>query len=78
MARVSTFTTPTSHKSRKTAFFLCLFFGMFGFHYFYVGRFGRGLVCILTMNWFMFGWLFDLFKIARGRFTDQYGMFLIA
>lgn len=33
----------SSHKKKRTALLLCIFFtGMFGGHYFYVGRFMRG------------------------------------
>lgn len=66
----------TSDKKKSTALLLCLFMGMFGAHYFYVGRIGRGIVCIFTMNWFMFGWFVDIFKILLGKFRDNTGMYL--
>lgn len=68
----------TSDKKKSTALLLCLFMGMFGAHYFYVGRIGRGIVCIFTMNWFMFGWFVDIFKILLGKFRDNTGMYLRA
>lgn len=34
----------SSHKKKKTALLLCIFTGVFGGHYFYVGRFMRGLL----------------------------------
>lgn len=66
----------TSKKSKKKAFWLCVFGGWFGLHYFYVGRWGRAFFSMLTINLFMFGWWFDVWKIARGRFKDQYGDYL--
>lgn len=71
------FVTGTSHKSRKVALILCIFLGIFGFHNFYVGRYGRGFLYMFTMGLFMFGWFFDIFKIAMGRFQDQYGNYLV-
>ena len=73
---MSTFVTTTSHYSQKKAFWRCLFGGIFGLHYFYVGRIGRGILCIFTLNFFMIGWANDLIKILRGRFKDQYGEYL--
>lgn len=66
----------TSNKSKKKAFLICLFFGLLGGHYFYVGRFGRGLLCTCTMNFFMFGWVLDLIRIASGKFQDNVGQYL--
>jgi len=66
----------TSDKSRKTAFIICLFFGVVGFHYFYVGRYGRGILALLTMNFVMIGWIADLIKILNGKFKDNIGQYL--
>ena len=63
-----------SNKHKGTALILCILLGMFGAHYFYVGRFGRGIVAMLTMNFFMVGWIVDLFQIATGNFRDYYGL----
>lgn len=63
----------TSDKSKWTAFFLCLIFGFFGVHYFYVGRIGRGIFCIFTMNFFMIGWFVDIITILLGKFKDNVG-----
>ena len=72
----TTFVTPTSHKSKWTAYFLCLFLGILGVHYFYVGRTGRGLLALFTLNFFCIGWILDCRKIRKGRFQDQYGEYL--
>ncbi len=37
-----------SSKSKWVAFFLCLFFGFFGVHKFYVGKMGSGLLFLIT------------------------------
>ena len=39
----------TSDKKKSTALLLCLFLGMFGGHYFYVGRIGHG-VCVISFE----------------------------
>lgn len=74
---MSNFVTSTSNKSRCKALLLCIFFGMFGVHYFYVGRIGRGVLALFTANFCMFGWFIDIFSILLGRFRDQYGNPLI-
>lgn len=74
---MSHFVTGTSHKSRKVALILCIFGGIFGLHYFYVGRYGRWILYMITVGLFMFGWMIDIFKILLGRFRDQYGNYLV-
>lgn len=74
---MSNFVTGTSHKSRKVALILCVFFGMFGVHNFYVGRYGRGFFYILTLGFFFIGWFIDIFSILLGRYKDQYGNYLV-
>lgn len=72
------FVSVTSHYSKKKAYMLCLFTGMFGGHYYYVGRTKRGILASFTLNFFLLGWLSDLKKIRKGRFQDQYGEYLKA
>lgn len=67
------YVTGTSDKSKKTALILCILLGYFGIHYFYVGRIGRGLLAMCTMNFFMIGWIMDIFKIMFGAFVDNVG-----
>ncbi len=74
---MSQFVTGTSHKSRKIALILCIFGGFFGLHNFYVGRYGRGILYMLTGGIFAIGWFFDIIKILLGRFRDQYGVYLV-
>lgn len=42
-------------------------------HYFYVGRMGRGLLCLFTANFLYIGFLIDLFLIISGKFKDKNG-----
>lgn len=75
---MANYVSVTSDKKKSTAFLLCLFLGFFGGHYFYVGRIGRGLVCLITINWFGIGWFIDLFTILNGKFQDNTGAYLRA
>ena len=72
---VNTQSTPTqaniSPKSRWAALAICYFLGVFGGHYFYVGRTGKGILYLFTCGLFAIGWLIDLVCIAIGKFTDS-------
>ena len=70
---MSNYTTITSDKKKGTALILCIFLGMFGVHYFYVGRIGKGFLYFFTCGLFMIGWIADIIKIATGSFTDNVG-----
>ncbi len=70
---MANYVTVSSPKSRKTALLLCIFFGLFGIHRFYVGKFGSGLVYMCSMGLFCFGWIRDIWQIAVGDFTDRHG-----
>lgn len=69
----------TSDKSRTVAFLLAFFLGTFGFHRFYVGKGGTGVVMLLlTLSWFGLVisaiWaLVDALSVALGSFTDKQG-----
>lgn len=63
-------------KSKTTALLFCIFFGYVGGHYFYVGRVGMGVLYLLTVGIFGFGWLFDIYRIAAGKFCDSDGVIL--
>lgn len=56
---------------------LCIFFGEFGFHRFYVGKIGTGLIWLCTAGFFGIGWVVDLIFIICGEFKDRYGLKLI-
>lgn len=54
----------TSEKSFVAALLLCLFFGIFGAHRFYVGRAGSGAaMLIITL---MLGWVFGIGLLITG------------
>ena len=66
-----------SEKSKGIAFLLCLLFGYFGVHYFYVGRIGTGLLYLFTIGMFGIGWIIDIFLILFGKFKDSKGLYVV-
>ena len=56
------------------AVILCLIFGLFGTHRFYVGKVGTGMVQMLTLGGLGFWILYDLILIVLGRFCDAEGV----
>lgn len=73
---MANYVTNTSDKSKKTALLLCVFLGIIGAHYYYVGRIGRGLLATFTLNFLMIGWIIDIIRIAMGKFKDNIGNYL--
>ena len=65
-----------SRKSRTGALIICVFFGIFGIHYFYVGKIGMGILYFITFGLFGIGWLIDIIRIACGTFRDGRGLYL--
>ncbi len=55
------------------AVILCVVLGLFGAHYFYVRRYGMGLLYLFTGGLFGIGYIFDIIRLLTGRFTDCYG-----
>jgi len=72
---MANYTTITSDKSKKTAMILCCigFIGIGGIHDFYVGRIGKGIIKLCTLNWFFIGTIIDLISIATGGYKDNSG-----
>ncbi|MDE0680127.1 MAG: TM2 domain-containing protein [Gammaproteobacteria bacterium] len=53
------------------ALLLCFFLGFLGFHRFYVGKGGTGILMLLTGGGFLIWVLVDFIMIATGSFTDK-------
>lgn len=70
---MTNYSTITSDKSKRTALLCCIFGGFLGAHYYYVGRVGKGVLYTCTGGLFGLGWLFDIYKVAAGGFTDNTG-----
>jgi hypothetical protein len=70
---INTVGTGYIRRSRMVALVLCLFFGWLGFHRFYVGKTGTGLIWLCTGGMFVVGWAFDFLTILFGGFTDKAG-----
>jgi len=51
-------------KSKGVAYFLLIFFGWLGFHRFYLGKIGTGLLYLCTLGLFGVGIIFDLFTLG--------------
>ncbi len=50
-------------KNKWLALFLCFYFGMFGAHKFYEGRYDQGKLYLCTLGLFGFGWMIDIIAI---------------
>ena len=70
---MANYVTNTSDKKRMTALLLCIFFGWFGAHRYYVGKIGTGILYTFTAGLFGIGWIIDIFKILLGTFRDNVG-----
>ncbi len=42
-------------------------------HYFYLGRKVRGIICLLTLNFFYIGTMIDILRISSGKMVDGLG-----
>ena len=49
----------------------CLILSIIHCHYFYVGRIGRGILCLCTANFLYIGWIIDFILILSGKFKDK-------
>lgn len=67
----------TSKRTMVAAALLCFFFGPFGFHRFYVGKIGTGILMILTLGGLGIWALIDFIRIIVGSFKDKEGLPLI-
>lgn len=62
-----------SEKRILPTFLLCLLFGIFGAHRFYVGKVGTAVLMILTIGGLGIWATIDLILIIVGVFTDADG-----
>jgi hypothetical protein len=60
-----------SPRSRLIALLLCVLFGYFGVHRFYVDRVPSGVLWLLTGGLLGIGWFVDIILIATGNFRDR-------
>lgn len=65
-----------SQKSKIIALILCIFWGYFGIHRFYVGKIGTGIIWILSFGLLGLGWIIDIISIATNKFADKHGFVL--
>lgn len=63
--------TIKSDKERLPATLLCVFFGVFGVHRFYVGKVGSGIAMLLTFGGLGIWTIIDLIMILSGTFKDK-------
>lgn len=68
---MSRYVTNTSDKSKAIAFLLCCLMG--GWHDFYLGKIGSGIIKTCTLNFCLLGTTRDLIKIALGSYRDNVG-----
>jgi TM2 domain-containing membrane protein YozV len=69
-------TVPTTMSSPKNALLLvvlCLVFGVFGAHRFYVGKTGTGVIQLVTLGGLGVWTVIDLVIVLFGEFTDIEG-----
>ncbi len=62
-----------SPKNKTAALILAILTGYIGFHRFYVGKVGTGILYLFTGGMFLFGWIVDVCQIAGNKFTDGKG-----
>lgn len=62
-----------SQKNWLIAFLLCWFGGSLGFHQFYLGRYGWGVLQLLTLGGLGLWAFVDLIIIICGEFKDSEG-----
>mgnify|MGYP000202176321 CR=1 FL=1 len=70
---MANYVTITSDKSKIVALLLCVFLGILGFHRFYVGKVGTGIIYLFTGGILGIGWILDIIKICTGTFRDGAG-----
>ena len=67
-------TNDKSSKNPTLTTILALFFGWSGLHLFYLGRWGKGILYLITLGFFGYGWLYDVIKSINGSLIDGNGL----
>lgn len=62
-----------SGKDWYTAFTLSLLLGIFGADRFYVGRYGLGVLKLLSAGGYLVWWVIDVILLLQGRMKDGFG-----
>ena len=64
-----------SSKNNFVCLILCLigFLGIGGLHDFYLERIGKGIIKLITVNWFYIGTIIDALSLVSGSYKDKYG-----
>ena len=62
-----------SKKNFVATVLLCFFLGNLGFHRFYVGKIGTGILMLITFGGFGIWYLIDFIMIIVGKFEDKKG-----
>ena len=69
-----TVVTGDSSASRLIALILCILVGFLGIHRFYVGKWGTGVLMLLTGGLLGIWVIIDIILIAVGAFRDKQGL----
>lgn len=69
---VNRMTVRTKPRNSIIALLLCIIFGPLGVHRFYEGKFGTGLLWLLTGGLFTIGWITDIVKLANLKKRHYY------
>lgn len=65
-----------SNYNKTIALVLCILFGYFGAHHFYVKKNKMGILYLLTVGLCGFGWIIDILLILTDKFKDGNGNYL--
>lgn len=65
-----------SKYNKTTALILCVLFGWLGVHHFYVKRNKMGILYLLTLGLWGFGWLIDILLVVTNKYKDSDGVYL--
>ncbi len=66
-----------SNKNWLVTLLLSIVFGGLGFHRFYTGKIGTGIIWLFTVGVFGIGWIVDIIFVATGKFKDSKGGYIL-